>query len=85
MRELTPDEERWLALGKLWDTKNKLNQWKQYREERYVDYNRAVYNGADRELINAIDRELREIIDKIAELADEYETQLVYVRKKGWL
>jgi hypothetical protein len=79
------DIERWLALGKLWDTKNKLNQWKYLREVRYDEYNHAVKSGASDGMITVLDRELREIVDKVAELADEYEAQLNYVREKGWL
>lgn len=79
------DIERWLALGKLWDLKNSLNKWKQYREEKYDQFRRAEYSGANKAILAIIDLELREIVDKIAELADEYEAQLNYVREKGWL
>lgn len=79
------DIDRWLALGKLWDLKNSLNKWKHYREEKYDQYKRAERSGANKAILAVIDLEIREIVDKVAELADEYEAQLNYVRKKGWL
>lgn len=83
--DIPDDPSRLLALGKLVDLQIKLSQWKTYRELRYEQYEHAERSGASEAILNALERELGFIVDKVAKLEDEYEAQLNYVRKKGWL
>jgi hypothetical protein len=85
MKMQVQPEEREYALVELNHLGAELQRWKMYRKVMMDELKRISLVDANSPHIDTYEHGIKEANEKIAYLAEVYEAQLVYCRKRGWI